>query len=192
MKWAKSIQLCRLKTLLFHILISLFVFGLILIVVRSVRYIDPGIVLPDYEEFEPASAFFFVGDYKTDFTYYHVQRMQDFVLVEDLLNGNEDPLEYVIRLFGEELNTKGWKKSPNRDFGKHDCNFLLPETTILLEDGIETYAFRRERYEPAYAYHTNDLICLTAWTTENETAVYYVVVTARPTLINMLLDFIST
>lgn len=167
-------------------------FSLVLGLIRSMSFIDPKISFDGIKNENKMITSTFVGEYKIDFySLYHIKRVQEYIIVGDLPNNIDDPTEYVKNYFNEQLIKNGWKQSTIADLGKHDCNYLLPEMDMYSKDGFETFAYRRKNFEPTFDYYLGDLICMNISIDEEGKILNFILVTAKPSLINKILETIS-
>ena len=179
---------CKLKILLCLTFFSIFM--VITGLSRYIRYNDPKINLEGLiDNYLPD---IFMGEYVfKDVTRYHIKRIDEIVLIKDIPIKTEQPVNYVKQLLEEQFTQNGWLLSTGFDPSKHDCSFLLTESNMAMEDGFETYAYRKKSYEPAIG-STGDLMCLLLTENQDGTFINVIIVTAKPTLAERILKLLSS
>ncbi|MBI9051559.1 MAG: hypothetical protein JEZ00_19200 [Anaerolineaceae bacterium] len=180
------------KVLFWNTLIVIALFLSITIMSQSNRFITINVRFDDIQKNNYLVRKEFAGVYNVQtYNRFNIKRIEQDISISELPVHDENHLDFLREFIELQLSGEGWKPSPDQDFDKHDCNFLIPETSLGY-DQIMYYAYRQQQYQPRFENNIGKLICLSMIENKKENKIKVILVTSTPTFLEYIMSLLSS
>jgi hypothetical protein len=170
-------------------------FSIISLLIQTTLHIDPNINYSDLQEDGVYVQDVFKGRYyiTEPFPLYFVKRLDTYISIDDFPAKPDNPEEYVNDYLNKQLAANGWILISDFRADKNigDCQLLVSELDVYAVPGEDYFSYRRDGYSVWENYAVADLICVYTNISKGKAGVNVTIVTAKPTLLNYILEFLA-